>query len=178
MGRYLHLYRVITKTFGLWLRPLGAFMLLQVRQVISAATLGLDHLFYPRHRKQPIDRPIFIIGNPRSGTTFLHRLLLGAGDMAAFEQFACNAESRVDVERCHDKRRSTGRRSLGIHSSIAPSAICSRRGSRQRLDGLAGQGKSSMNCAAPHPRHALASIAGSLAFCRCAGRPVNQRSPP
>ena len=85
MGRYLHLYRVITKTFGLRLRPLGAFTLLQVRQVISAATLGLDHLFYPQHRKQTIDRPIFIVGNPRSGTTFLHRLLLGAGDMAAFE---------------------------------------------------------------------------------------------
>ncbi|UQX10004.1 sulfotransferase family protein [Candidatus Mycobacterium methanotrophicum] len=67
------------------MRPLGAFALLQVRQVISAATLGLDHLVYPRHRKQTIDRPIFIVGNPRSGTTFLHRLLLGAGDMAAFE---------------------------------------------------------------------------------------------
>ena len=56
-----------------------------MRQAISATTLGLDHLIYPRHRKQPIDRPIFIIGNPRSGTTFLHRLLLGAGGMAAFE---------------------------------------------------------------------------------------------
>ena len=85
MRRYLHLYRVITKTFGYRLRPLGAFALLQVRQAISATTLGLDHLVYPRHRKQAIDRPIFIIGNPRSGTTFLHRLLLGAGDMAAFE---------------------------------------------------------------------------------------------
>src|SRR6201995_5278706 len=84
MRRYLHLYQVITKTFGFWLRPLGAFALLPVRQAISATTLGLDHLFYPRHRKQSIDRPIFIIGNPRSGTTFLHRLLLGAGDMAAF----------------------------------------------------------------------------------------------
>jgi omega-hydroxy-beta-dihydromenaquinone-9 sulfotransferase len=85
MSRYLHLYGVIVKTFGIRLRPLGAFTLLQVRQAISATTLGLDHLFYPRHRKQTIDRPIFIIGNPRSGTTFLHRLLLGAGDMAAFE---------------------------------------------------------------------------------------------
>jgi LPS sulfotransferase NodH len=85
MSRYLHLYRVIAKTFGFWLRPLGAFTLLQVRQAISATTLGLDHLVYPRHRRQTIDRPIFIIGNPRSGTTFLHRLLLGAGDMAAFE---------------------------------------------------------------------------------------------
>ncbi len=85
MGRYLRVYRVISQTFGLWFRPFGAFGLLQVRQAISAVTLGLDYLFYPRHRNQAIDRPIFIIGNPRSGTTFLHRFLLGAGDMAALE---------------------------------------------------------------------------------------------
>ncbi|HET7666570.1 MAG TPA: sulfotransferase, partial [Mycobacterium sp.] len=85
MGHYLRLYRVINKTFGFRLRPLGTFFVLQLRQAISAATLGLDHIFYPRHRKQAIDRPIFIIGNPRSGTTFLHRLLSGAGEMAAFE---------------------------------------------------------------------------------------------
>lgn len=85
MSHYLRLYRVINKTFGLRFRPLGTFVMLQVRQAISATTLGLDYVFYPRHRKQPIDRPIFIIGNPRSGTTFLHRLLLGAGGMAAFE---------------------------------------------------------------------------------------------
>jgi omega-hydroxy-beta-dihydromenaquinone-9 sulfotransferase len=85
MRHYLRLYRVMGKTFGQWVRPLGAFMLLQVRQAISAITLGLDYVFYPRHRKQVIDRPIFIVGNPRSGTTFLHRLLLGAGDTAAFE---------------------------------------------------------------------------------------------
>ncbi|HEY2197111.1 MAG TPA: sulfotransferase [Mycobacterium sp.] len=85
MRHYLRVYRVIGKTFGVWFRPLGAFGLLQLRQAISAITLALDYVFYPSHRKQPIDRPIFIIGNPRSGTTFLHRLLLGAGDMAAFE---------------------------------------------------------------------------------------------
>lgn len=85
MGHYLRLYRTINKTFGYWLRPLGTFLVLQVRQAISATTLGLDRIFYPRLRKQAIDRPIFIIGNPRSGTTFLHRLLLGAGGLAAFE---------------------------------------------------------------------------------------------
>jgi omega-hydroxy-beta-dihydromenaquinone-9 sulfotransferase len=85
MRHYLRVYRVIGRTFGARFGPLGAFTLLQLRQAISAITLGLDHVFYPGHRKQPIDRPIFIIGNPRSGTTFLHRLLLGAGDMAALE---------------------------------------------------------------------------------------------
>lgn len=85
MSRYLQLYRTISKTFGTRLRPVGTFAALQVRQGISAATMGLDRLVYPQVADQPIDRPIFIVGNPRSGTTFLHRLLLGAGDTAAFE---------------------------------------------------------------------------------------------
>ncbi len=36
---------------------------------------GLDKLFYPDHQNQNIDQPIFIVGNFRSGTTLLHRLL-------------------------------------------------------------------------------------------------------
>ena len=35
----------------------------------------LDFLFFPGYRKQPVKAPIFIIGNPRSGTTFIHRLI-------------------------------------------------------------------------------------------------------
>jgi hypothetical protein len=85
MGHYRDLYRTINKTFGFRLRPLGTFAVLQLRLAISSATMGLDRIFFSRYRKRPIDRPIFIVGNPRSGTTFLHRLLLGAGDLAAFE---------------------------------------------------------------------------------------------
>lgn len=36
---------------------------------------GLDQLFYPKHMKQKLEQPIFIVGNFRSGTTLLHRLL-------------------------------------------------------------------------------------------------------
>jgi len=35
----------------------------------------LDNVFYPEHLNQEVAQPIFIIGNFRSGTTFLHRLL-------------------------------------------------------------------------------------------------------
>lgn len=35
----------------------------------------LDNLFFPAHQQQEIKQPVFIIGNFRSGTTFLHRLL-------------------------------------------------------------------------------------------------------
>jgi len=35
----------------------------------------LDNIFYPGYHKQDIKQPVFIVGNFRSGTTFLHRLL-------------------------------------------------------------------------------------------------------
>jgi hypothetical protein len=35
----------------------------------------LDYIFFPGFRKQSLQRPVYIIGNPRSGTTFTHRLI-------------------------------------------------------------------------------------------------------
>ena len=35
----------------------------------------LDDIFFPAHKNQPIEKPLFILGNFRSGSTFLHRLL-------------------------------------------------------------------------------------------------------
>lgn len=51
-------------------------------RVVTALTLGLDRLFFRRFRQVEVKRPIFIIGHPRSGTTFLHHLL-SQGDLAA-----------------------------------------------------------------------------------------------
>lgn len=35
----------------------------------------LDDIFFPAYKKQPVEKPLFILGNFRSGSTFLHRLL-------------------------------------------------------------------------------------------------------
>ena len=35
----------------------------------------LDDIFFPAYKQQPIEKPLFILGNLRSGSTFLHRLL-------------------------------------------------------------------------------------------------------
>jgi hypothetical protein len=35
----------------------------------------LDDIFFPGYKKQSIEKPLFILGNFRSGSTFLHRLL-------------------------------------------------------------------------------------------------------
>jgi len=42
----------------------------------------LDDLLFPAYKKQPVEKPLFILGNFRSGSTFLHRLL--SRDAATF----------------------------------------------------------------------------------------------
>ena len=85
MRKYLKVYRIILKTFGFRLRPLGTFCLLQVHRVINGLTRGLDRLLVPGLGRTPLDRPVFILGNPRGGTTFVHRFLLNTEKLCAFE---------------------------------------------------------------------------------------------
>ena len=44
-------------------------------ELINRVFFLLDEIFYPGYHQQAIEKPIFIIGNPRSGTTFLQRIL-------------------------------------------------------------------------------------------------------
>lgn len=75
-------YRLTPKRFlvlAVWL------VLFIPAQLINRLCFLLDDLFFPRYRKQEIRNPIFIIGNPRSGTTFLHRLMFkDTGTFTAF----------------------------------------------------------------------------------------------
>lgn len=73
------------ETFGLglifwrWLFFLPLFLL------FTRLTLFLDKIFFPQYQKQQITKPVFIIGNPRSGTSFLHYLLTQTEDFVAFK---------------------------------------------------------------------------------------------
>lgn len=51
------------------------FLLFPVFEFFTAICLALDHLLFPGFRRQKIERPIFIVGPHRSGTTYLQRLM-------------------------------------------------------------------------------------------------------
>ncbi len=55
-----------------------------VHSAFTVTTLFLDHIFFPGFRKVKVKQPVFIIGHPRSGTTFIHHLFTQTGEMAAF----------------------------------------------------------------------------------------------
>ncbi|MEI6034434.1 MAG: sulfotransferase [Verrucomicrobiae bacterium] len=48
-------------------------------------TLASDHIFFSQYRATEVARPVFIIGHPRSGTTFLHLLLTASSEVVAFQ---------------------------------------------------------------------------------------------
>jgi len=69
IGREAFIYTVRRPLFVAWVR----------------AMLALDNVFFSRFRRVEVQRPLFIIGHPRSGTTFLHRLLTQTREFCAFE---------------------------------------------------------------------------------------------
>jgi hypothetical protein len=48
--------------------------------IVNRIFLLLDYLFAPQFLKKPIDSPVFIVGSPRSGTTFLFHSLAAKND--------------------------------------------------------------------------------------------------
>lgn len=66
-GRHFTL-RSVPVTLGI------AFAYVSVRNLVKAAHV-VDDVLYPEWREQPIDRPVFMFANARSGTTLLHRLM-------------------------------------------------------------------------------------------------------
>ncbi len=64
--------RLTTKRFFILL---FIFLVYPIWHFTIRLAYGLDQIFYPDFHDQDITQPIFIVGNFRSGTTLLHRLL-------------------------------------------------------------------------------------------------------
>jgi hypothetical protein len=77
--RMLKTYTAAGKTFHTWVSPIFTFIGIMTLHVIVSTGMVLDCLFFPSLRRKKIERPIVIVGNPRSGTTFLHRFLVDNG---------------------------------------------------------------------------------------------------
>jgi omega-hydroxy-beta-dihydromenaquinone-9 sulfotransferase len=60
-------------------------LFLPIFSLFTHVTLFLDEIFFSEYRKSQVISPVFIIGNPRCGSTFLHHLLTKTDDFVAFE---------------------------------------------------------------------------------------------
>jgi len=70
--RLLTVYGIIGKTFGSWFSPIITGLLLLILRTVVLIGSIIDYICFSKIRKGKISNPILIVGNPRSGTTFLH----------------------------------------------------------------------------------------------------------
>lgn len=82
---YVAIVRASWQNFGLGLPFWQWSILMPCFLGFTHFTLWLDRWFFPQYRHIQIKDPIFIIGNPRSGTSFLHRQLTQTQEFTAFE---------------------------------------------------------------------------------------------
>ena len=59
-------------------------LLIPLEYVFNAACFLLDYLLFPSLWRQRVERPVFIVGHARSGTTLCHRLLAADGDTFSY----------------------------------------------------------------------------------------------
>ena len=69
-------YLTIGATFGMWFSPIFTGLFVSVLRIVVGFSRMMDRIFFPGAFKSNIKNPIMIVGNPRSGTTFLHRYLV------------------------------------------------------------------------------------------------------
>lgn len=87
MRQYKNALSVIWELFGFsrhFVFFMGVILFFLLHSLFTTVTLFLDYLFFPKFRSVKVRRPVFIIGHPRSGTTFIHHLFTQTGEMAAF----------------------------------------------------------------------------------------------
>jgi len=72
-------YHTIGTTFGKWISPLFVGLYLLTLRTLNFIFMKVDWIFFPLKLRKKIERPILIVGNPRSGTTFIHRYLSSNG---------------------------------------------------------------------------------------------------
>jgi omega-hydroxy-beta-dihydromenaquinone-9 sulfotransferase len=79
MRRMLRAWQAVGSTFGVWVAPVVTAWLFVNLRLFVALAMAMDPLFFPRLRTTSVRAPVAIVGNPRTGTTFLQRFLVDTG---------------------------------------------------------------------------------------------------
>ena len=81
------LYRILRRTFGVRVVPLFLALIFGAVRTFVAIAMALDNVFVPKLARTRANRPIVLVGNPRTGTTFLQRFLSDEGFGSGMELF-------------------------------------------------------------------------------------------
>jgi hypothetical protein len=86
-SRMARIGRILRTRHRLHFTPLLLAVLFGLLRTVVWLGMTLDNVFFPRLRRTRVRRPIVIVGNPRTGTTFLQRFLVAEGFGAGMTLF-------------------------------------------------------------------------------------------
>ena len=72
-------YLTVGNTFGNWFSPIITGILLSFLKLTVSLGRLIDIIIFPGALNKKLESPVMIVGNPRSGTTFIHRYLVNNG---------------------------------------------------------------------------------------------------
>jgi hypothetical protein len=121
----------LVKVNGIY-SPIG--YLLSYRTIHRRMVTRLKHVEYmknhPNIQRIPVEKPVFVIGFPRTGTTFLHEMLsvhAGVKTHYTWEQYdhvpGTNSESSTDLRRDRENRYQTNKRVFDQQMRLVGDAI-------------------------------------------------------
>lgn len=87
LSRMARVYRILRRTHHVYVVPLFVAVLFGCLRTALWVFMKLDAVFFPRLRRTKVTRPIVLVGNPRTGTTFLQRFLADHGFGSGMELF-------------------------------------------------------------------------------------------
>ena len=87
VSRMLRVYRSVRRAHGVYVKPLLIGVVFVSVRCLVAFSMLLDYLFFPRLWRAKVERPIVLVGNPRTGTTFLQRFLSAEGFGSGMQLF-------------------------------------------------------------------------------------------
>ncbi len=85
-SRMLTVYRIVRRAHGVYVAPILLTPIFATIRLNVALFMALDNVFFPSLRSTKAS-PIVLVGNPRTGTTFLQRFLSAEGFGSGMELF-------------------------------------------------------------------------------------------
>lgn len=92
---YFRILGSCLKTFGPGLWFFYYLIKVPLKLIYIHTSLFLDKIFFPGYKDVEIRKPVFIIGHPRSATTFLHELLTPTLEFMIFKDWEMNHPSLI-----------------------------------------------------------------------------------
>jgi omega-hydroxy-beta-dihydromenaquinone-9 sulfotransferase len=75
MLKSIEILRILRKSFGFQFKHIAVMLFRLSLGIYAKATLFMDYILFPGLKLVKPQKPVFLIGHPRSGTTFLHRFI-------------------------------------------------------------------------------------------------------